>query len=255
MQGRLTNFKLNKLAVYPKYPYTEIKAAKNLNLSHIEFITEENFNPKNLIWSDKKIKKFSNSLKKNNLKKISFIDNSSVKKNFSDNLGYYFWLINQISKAKFNMFLLPLIGSSELNLVNINTHIKSLNKLSDLCSKKKIDFAVETNVNYSFYKKFRKKVPKNFGLVFDTGNRYLKYKNKYSDILKFKREIKHIHLKDRDSNGKNVLLGKGKVNFKKFFKNLRLINFKGYYTLETTRDKDAKNSIIHNLNHLKNAVK
>ena len=74
MQGRLTNFKLNKLAVYPKYPYTEIKAAKNLNLSHIEFITEENFNPKNLIWSDKKIKKFSNSLKKNNLKKISFIE-------------------------------------------------------------------------------------------------------------------------------------------------------------------------------------
>ena len=82
----------------------------------------------------------------------------------------------------------------------------------------------------------------------------VKYKNNYSNLLKLKNEIKHIHLKDRDLYGRNVLLGKGKVNFKKFFSIINQINYKGYYTLETTSDKNAKNSIIHNLNYLKYAT-
>jgi len=254
MQGRLTDFKLNKLSIYPNNPYKEIKIAKTLKLSHIEFICEEFFNSKNLIWSDKEIKKFSKYFKNNKLKKISFIDNRSVKKIFSNNLEYYFRLINQISKAKFKIFIIPLLGCSELKQNNLSTNLKSLSKLSTFCTEKNIQFAIETNINYKFYLKIKQMMPKNFGLVFDTGNRYLKYKNNYTNLLKLKNEIKHIHLKDRDFYGRNVLLGKGKVNFKKFFSMINLINYKGYYTLETTRDKNAKNSIIHNLNYIKYAT-
>ena len=81
---------------------------------------------------------------------------------------------------------------------------------------KNINFAVETNIDYKFYLKIRQMMPKNFGLVFNTGNRYLKYKNNYSNLLKLKNEIKHIHLKDRDLYGRNVLLGKARSILKNF---------------------------------------
>lgn len=255
MQGRLTNSQLNKLSIYPKRPFDEIKIAKQLNFYYIEFLTKEDLNKDNLIWSDKKIKKLNYFLKKNKLKKISFIDNRSIKINLISNFNYYKKLINRVSKAKFKIFIIPLIGKSEINLKNMDIQIRFLKKLSKLCTKKKLEFLVETDLSFKFYKKMRKKLPKNFGLVFDTGNRYIKYKNRLSDILKFNKEIKHVHLKDRDNKGKNVLIGKGLVDFAKFFKNLNKIKYKGHFTLESTRGKNAKNSIISNLNYLKNVSK
>ena len=255
MQGRLTNFKLSTLNAYPNLPFTEIEIAKKLKLSHIEFFTQERLDLKNLIWSGKKLTKLSLKLKKNKLRKISFIDNRSIKKSFVNDLNYYYSLINQISKANFQLFILPLIGKSEINSKNFRKYTIYLNILSKYCSKKKINFAIETDISFNFYRKIRKMIPKNFGIVFDTGNRYLKRKKFLPEILKFQKEIKHVHLKDRNKKGENVSLGKGLVNFKKFFENLKLIKYKGYFTLETTREKNAIKSIISNLEYLKKCIK
>ena len=44
------------------------------------------------------------------------------------------------------------------------------------------------------------------------------------DICKFKSEIKHVHLKDKNFKNKNVIIGKGEVKFKPIFEKLKKIN-------------------------------
>ena len=145
-------------------------------------------------------------------------------------------------------------GKSELKKRKIENFIKSLNDLSNYCSKKKISFAVETDIDFKFYREIKKKLPKNFGLVFDTGNRFNKNKNFLNDILKFRKDIKHIHIKSRNKKGKNVSLKEGLVNFKKFFKFIKMIKYDGYFTLETSRGKNPIKSAKLNLEHLKKCM-
>ena len=79
---------------------------------------------------------------------------------------------------------------------------------------------------------------KNLYFTFDTGNRYLKNKSFFNEIISFKKNILHIHLKDRDLRDKNVVLGTGKLNFKLFFINLKKINYSGSITIESSRGKN-----------------
>ena len=91
MQGRLSNYKINNLLVYPLNPYNEIETASNFNLSHIEFITKEQvgLDKNNLIWNDFEIKKVLKKNKSFNFRNISFIDNRAVKKNILEALKDY----------------------------------------------------------------------------------------------------------------------------------------------------------------------
>ena len=85
MQGRLSNNNIKSLSVYPKYPVKEFDIAAELKLNHIEFITKESsgFHYNNFIWNDKKINSLIKLYKSKGLKNISFIDNRSIKKNFT----------------------------------------------------------------------------------------------------------------------------------------------------------------------------
>ena len=74
-------------------------------------------------------------------------------------------------------------------------------------------------------------------------------------MLSLKKEIKHIHIKDKNKNLENVILGNGKVNFLKFFKLLKKIKYNGNLTVECTRGnnhlKTAKKNIVFINNYLK----
>ena len=75
----------------------------------------------------------------------------------------------------------------------------------------KIDEAVE---------KFDKKI---FGINYDTGNSaYMGY-NLEEEFKCYGQYIKGVHIKDRVFNGKSVRLGRGDVNFAKFFIQLKII--------------------------------
>ena len=80
-------------------------------------------------------------------------------------------------------------------------------------------------------------------------------KNYINEIKLLGNNIKHVHLKDRNNKGKNVLLGKGNVNFKHIFKSLKKINYKGYFTIESTREKNAVSSLIKNRRYLFKCLK
>ena len=91
--------------------------------------------------------------------------------------------------------------------------------------------------NEFFY--LKKKIKSdNFYFLFDTGNRVLLKKNLVTDIYKFNKEIKHVHLKDKNLKDKNVIFGKGKVKFIPIFKALKKINYKESFTIESQRGKN-----------------
>jgi sugar phosphate isomerase/epimerase len=57
-----------------------------------------------------------------------------------------------------------------------------------------------------------------------------------------------VHIKDKNSNNENVLLGTGLVNLESVFYALNDIKYNGPYTFETTRGSDPINTAKYNMN-------
>ena len=76
---------------------------------------------------------------------------------------------------------------------------------------------------------------KNFGINYDLGNSASLSYNLDDEFNTYGKFIKNIHIKDRIKNGKTVRLGDGSVNFIKFFKLIKKINYKGPLILQTAR--------------------
>ena len=252
MQGRLCSDSLKTLNIYPNNPIGEFYLAKKFELSHIEFLTEEKLNPNNYIWDINKINLMDKNIRKYGLKRVSFTDNLSIEKKFYLNLGYYKKLIFNIQKLKINNFIIPLYNQGYFKKKNLSETYKGLKKLSNYCKNSNIKLLIESDINFENFQNLIKNVKNNqIGLVFDTGNRSIKKKNSNFDILKFKKNIKHVHLKDKDKYGKNVRFGKGLVNFRDFFKNLSKIDYDGYFTIEASRGNNPISNLKHNLKYIR----
>ena len=80
-------------------------------------------------------------------------------------------------------------------------------------------------------------------------------KNFYSEIKYLKKFVNHIHLKDRDSKGNNVILGKGKIKFDVFLNNLNSPkNYNGTITFETSRGSIPINTANLNYKIIRNLI-
>ena len=91
---------------------------------------------------------------------------------------------------------------------------------------------------------------KNIKVVFDTGNRIAFGHKIFDDILILKDKIEHIHIKDKNMEDQNVILGTGKVNFLEVFRALKKINFTKSFTFETRRGLDPINTCKFNINFI-----
>ena len=79
--------------------------------------------------------------------------------------------------------------------------------------------------------------------------------NSYQDILEFKNNIRHVHLKDKNFFNKNVIIGKGKVDFESIFVALKKIKYKGSFTIESQRGKNIEFQATKNYNFFKELIK
>ncbi len=105
--------------------------------------------------------------------------------------------------------------------------------------------------SWKFIKNFN---DENFGINYDLGNSASLSYNLEDEFNTYGKYIKNIHIKDRIKDGKTVRLGQGSVNFKKFFKLIKKINYKGPFILQTARSEKKGgdyNELKINLNFLK----
>ena len=77
----------------------------------------------------------------------------------------------------------------------------------------------------------------------------------YKEILNLKKYIWHIHLKDKNWRGQNVILGSGSVNFNFIFNAIKKIKYKGKYTFETNRGNKPIKTMCENKNYILNMIK
>ena len=258
IQGRLTKTQKNILQKFPTNWAEEFYTASKLGYKYIEFFSERKLNSNNPIWSKSSISKYQFLAKKNNLKIYSFVDDFIINNNFSkvETLKYCKKLIKQLFLLRIKFLILPFYEKSKITKNNYQNYLPNLKKICDFAKLYKIKILIESNLSPELYFKIKKTGNlKNFNIVIDTGNRINIKRNLYNDVLSLKKEIKHIHIKDKNKNLENVILGTGKVNFLKFFKSLKKIKYDGNLTVECTRGDDylktAKKNIIFIKNYLK----
>lgn len=260
IQGRISKAPKNRLQHFPSKYQKEFYLAKKAKLDYIEFFSERKFNSLNPIWSQKGIREYKLLAKKNNLLINTFCDDfiisNSIKKKTT--IKYIKKLSNNLEKLNCKNLVLPFYGKSELSKKNIKKIYKFIKKILKILNKKKIKLLIETNLNVEEYFNLKKYLGLgNYKLVFDTGNRVIYDNDLAKDIILFKNEIGHVHIKDKNNLKKNVKLGSGLVNFKKIFKSLKIINYKKSITIESTRGKNpfltAKRNVKFVKKHLLNA--
>ena len=240
LQGRLTDAPFGRLQFYPKDYKPEFKLAKNIGFQYLEMFTERKYNTDNPLWKNENINVLKKlCIKNNKLISYSFVDDYILKNKIDNKLkSYYKNLILRLKKLNIKILTVPFYGINQITKKNFENYIKFIIFLSKRCSKSDIKLCIESNMSPDLFFTIKKKIKKNFYFTFDTGNRILLKRDLIQDLRTFDNSIKHIHIKDKDSKKQNVQLGKGLVNFKKFFFNLKEINYHGGLTLETARGRD-----------------
>jgi len=258
IQGRLTKTRRNILQKFPKNWEREFQEASSLGYNYIEFFSERKINLKNPIWSKNSILLYKALARKYNLKTYSFVDDFIINHNFCNlkTIKYLKNLVRKVSFLKIKYLILPFYEKSKINENNYKIYLPFLKKICEFSISCKVKILIESNLSPDLYFKIKKEGElKNFNLVIDTGNRINLKRNFYDDVLTLKKEIKHIHIKDKNDKLENVILGKGNVNFYKFFNILKKIKYTGRFTVESTRGnnpiKTAKKNILYIYNCLK----
>jgi len=91
-----------------------------------------------------------------------------------------------------------------------------------------------------------------FAFCLDTGNLWYSSKTPKEDLINLLPFVNHVHIKDKDQNGNNVLLGNGIVNFNYILEKLYKIKYKKLFTLETKYFEHPEMEALSNLKFIKN---
>lgn len=252
VQGRLT--RSNQLQRFPQENWEqEFKVAKTLGFSFIELLTEREFNPNNPIWSN---------YGRNKIKEINCINELEIYSICSDYIINHS-LFNDPNKSVYahvkklceasneigcKLLVLPLLEESNLTKDTAKLLAKPINEIAKIAQDLGITISIESLMKSDTLINFLEDLNcENIKIVFDTGNRVLMSDDLSNEIVSLKKHINHIHIKDKNSDGNNVLLGTGKVNFEEIFNTLLSINYKDYIVFETTRGNNPIRSAKHNL--------
>jgi L-ribulose-5-phosphate 3-epimerase/hexulose-6-phosphate isomerase len=257
IQGRISSPPSKKvLQFFPQKNWKkEITSAKKHGFTFIEYIGERKFNKFNPIWNKQGVKQIISLSRKSKIKNYSFCDdffinNNLIKYNYLDQ--YIDKIINQLVFLKIKIYVLALFEKSNLNKKNFRNYVVIVDNIAKKLKKAGIKLALETNLDVNYLIKFFKFTKNNNSyIVYDTGNRLGSNFKQYLEILKLKKKIIHIHLKDKNFLGENVVMGTGNVDFALIFKSLKKINYRGNFVFETNRGINPITTMKNNLIFIK----
>lgn len=255
VQGRLTTTPNGELQYFPDNWQTEFMKAKDIDLNFIELLTERKFNSNNPFWTDSgrsEIKKLSHE---NGLSILTsctdyIIDNSII--NNQKTLEHVKRFLESSSDLGIKKAVFPLLEKSEITKSNMNSYVPVLKNISDYAADLNVEIVLETLLNAKDLIKLLSLINReNTRCVFDTGNRAIFNEPLDKEIMLLGDLITHVHIKDKNSDGENVLLGTGLVNFKNIFQALKNIKYDGNFVFETTRGINPIETMKYNINFCK----
>ena len=251
VQGRLTQSPPGCLQWFPQDGWEEeFQIASNIGVNYIELIAEINHNSKNPIWSDIGVARIKHLAMKNDLDLHALCNDYIVKHSFLDEdvIQQNLNLIEQVKKIGIQKYVMPFFENRELSVSNMQDFIEPLKRVSKAAHSRNITICLETILTGQELIKLLKLIDlPNIKVVYDTGNRVAFGHDLASDIRLLSDYIAHVHIKDKNSDNENVLLGTGLVNFENVFDALHDINYSGPFTFETTRGSNPVETAKYNI--------
>jgi len=177
---------------------------------------------------------------------------------------------------KINAKVITIHGGSFSSRENYQLHLKRTRKiLEQLNYTLDIRLAIENLPTLGHFGNFPNELPiyakdliylvsglENIGICFDIGHaNTIEDPVSFYDKIKKTNKIWNIHISDnKGDKDDHLLLGKGNIDFKKFFKELKIDKYKGYLSLELDTwceppEKMSKIERIKALRYIKNQIK
>ncbi len=260
IQGRLTPSQ-GKLQCFPDALWREeFSVARDIGLDFIELISDPIPNEHNPLWSGNELEV---------LKEKSLVTRAGLVSMTIDHIMFHLLtgeglealeslndvkkIVARASEAGVKTVVLPLLEKASIK--GFPEKIAKVPKIiSELieASHNKVTFALECDLSVAEQLQLVAEVNSpQFGMCYDTGNRTYFGFTTASEILELGEAIVHVHIKDKLSDGKNVMLGTGKVDFGAAVAAFKKINYLGPYTMETCRGDNEAEAAKANLAFLK----
>lgn len=243
IQGRLTKTPL--LQCFPTDWNREFPAARHCGYHCIELIRDLTYNPHNPLYSDDMhaVDAIMDTVNQNGFAVRSICDDYVQCCDWNaitdEQYGNLFSLLIKASILNVSVIVYPMFQKAVLdNEHTIDSFIKVLSVLVPLAKQFHIDIALEISDDSHGIKKLFQRIPwDNVGLCLDTGNLFVAGYS-VDDILsdqEIQKRLIHVHLKDRDCNGVNVIPGKGEVDFVPLLAHLKTMGYHRLLITETDR--------------------
>jgi len=245
LQGRLLPKSRERLQVFPSETWgKEFEAAKECGFSTIELLFDiEDYDKNPLIHKEgqEKIVDLAartglaiSSVCADFFRRYGLFRNSQQVK--EGNISILKKLIESCRLIQCKTILIPFFEETEIKSREDKQEIiRALNIFYEMLEEYSVNLCLETTLPASELAMLMQEINHpNIKIYYDLGNSVpLKY-NAAEDIRQLSEWIGGIHVKDRNSSGENVMLGRGLVDFKGCFQTLKEINYEGAYILETS---------------------
>lgn len=249
MQGRLTNPYGRSKIQFPIHSdeiIKEFEIANSIGLDYIEWEVVKGF--PSLFLGDfyaqgclKKLIEIGIPIKSIDLDYLKDLDltNSSELDLAINTLN---WIANIASNVGCKTLVIPiyeknmdfLLIRNLISLILERYELKIAFEFLDVNSYTGINFINDVTCDISWYSENQR-----VGVCFDIGNNY--YRDIIGEMKNYNKNnlLYHIHIKDKNSKGNSVPLGKGVIDWIIIFKFLKIIDYKGDFTLQVARGKDG----------------
>jgi sugar phosphate isomerase/epimerase len=252
VQGRLTEAPPGCLQWFPQDAWEEeFTFAAQLGIAYIELIAEVQHNPDNPLWSSVGIARIKQLVRENGLTLYALCNDFTVENTLLGSAAVLNQSLDLIERGRLlgvERFIMPLFDASELTTQNAGDYIVPLREIADAANDAGMTTCLETIMTGVELVDLLERLDRPYiKAVYDTGNRVAFGHDLAADIRLLGQRIAHVHIKDKNSDNQNVLLGTGLVNFADVFVAINDIAYDGSYTFETQRGSDPLRTASYNM--------
>ena len=243
IQGRLLAAPPGRLQWFPQENWdSEFAAAGVLGVDYIELIAERDHNPGNPIWSDGGVERLKALAAANGMSMCAVGNDYVIDHDLVSDPATLTQAVDLVERARrlgVEHYVLPLFEMSEIKPERFDAFVGPVRTIADAAAGADMTLCVETVLPGRDLAAFLDRLNHPaVGAVFDTGNRAPLGHDLAADIRLLGPRIAHMHVKDKNAAGVNVMLGSGLVDFLAVAHALADIGYDGPYSFETVRGRD-----------------
>ena len=261
IQGRLTASG-GKLQCFPHGKWKEeFFVARDVGFDCIELIVEKQAGAPNPIWEPDGVEGLVEAARASGVKTLSVCDDRVMDAGLLKADGpeadaafeAIVKLLRQISRVGATRLVLPFLEAASLKADKGGfLAVKGrLERLVAPAEESGVTLMIEDDLPIPLQRELLSSAGGKIGVCYDTGNRIWHGFDPAAEILELGPLVRHVHIKDKAADGKNVMLGTGRVDFPSVFASLKTVGYAGPLILETSRGDEEVRAGRENLAFVK----